>query len=299
MNGSAGAKGALGGAATGAAIGSVAGPWGTAIGGAAGGIIGGLGGLFSGDGEAKPAAYQDRDQIMALINAGYGVNGLTGLEPGQVQAQRLATGGGDDPFRNAQLRQLRQLQQISNGQQQGAGELAAQRQYANALAAQQAQARMARGTNAALAYRNAANQSAALGSTAAGMGQQAALQDQMNAQSMLGQVGNAGRQGDYNIANANAGYAYNASAANAQNRLSTQALNSQNYLGLLSQLSGMDAAQLAGDNAAKMQNAQAATALQGGLLSAGGTILGAAMQNRQAPAAPQQQPQAGNSDWGP
>src|SRR5882672_6755943 len=139
-----------------------------------------------------PTHLQDRDKISGLIDQGMGQYTNQAAPQAQAayagagpQAQGAQLSMGADPFRQGQLQQIGQLQGIASGQQQGAGELAAQRQIQQALAAQQAQAHMARGSNAALAYRNAANQSAALGSTGAGMGQQAALQDQQAAQNML------------------------------------------------------------------------------------------------------------------
>lgn len=271
-------KGAAGGAAAGAAFG----PYGAAVGGVAGGIYG----YFSG-GDDAPAQTggQDNDRIRALINAGYGnggggaaapgggpawagnfgsaganVSGMGGQDLTHLQAPQLQLG--DNIFRQGQLTQQQQLQGIASGQRQGAGELAAQRQYANAIAAQQAQARMARGGNAALAYRNAANQSAALGSSAAGMGQQAALQDQMNAQGMLGQLNTSGRQGDFSVANANAGY-----------QQGGQQLNSQNYLQLLNQLNTLNSGQ-SGLAATKAQSDRDRNdRLLGAGISAGGQIL--------------------------
>ena len=252
VNWGGGAKGA----ASGAALGSVAGPYGAAIGGA----IGGVAGLFSGGDDQQKPQYQDRDRIMALINQGYAPGGITSQTAPQLQM-------GDDPFRRAQLAQMQQLQGIASGQQVGAGELATQRQYANALAAQQAQARMARGGNAALAYRNAANQSAALGSTAAGMGQQAALQDQQAAQGMLGQVGAAGRSADYNVANANAAY-----------QQSTQNANNANYMALLQSLGQLDQGQFGAQAAAQAYGQQRNDALLGAGISAAGQYL--AMRQR-------------------
>lgn len=249
------------GAASGAALGSVAGPYGAAIGGA----IGGIAGLFGGGGDDTPKPqYQDRDRILQLINQGYAPGGIASQQAPQLQM-------GDDPFRRAQLAQMQQLQGIASGQQQGAGELATQRQYANALAAQQAQARMARGTNAALAYRNAANQSAALGSTAAGMSQQSALQDQMNAQGLLGQVGASGRGADINVANANAGL-----------QLGTQNANAANYMALLQSLGGMDTGQLGAQAAAQQYAQQRNDALLGAGIGAAGQYL-AARQRGQGP----------------
>lgn len=251
------------GAASGAALGSVAGPYGAAI----GGVIGGIGGLFSGDDEQPKPEYQDRDRILQLINQGYAPGGIASQTAPQLQM-------GDDPFRRAQLAQMGQLQGIASGQQQGAGELAVQRQYANALAAQQAQARMARGTNAALAYRNAANQSAALGSSAAGMGQQSALQDQMNAQGLLGQVGASGRGADINVANANAGY-----------QQATQNANAGNYMALLQSLGAMDTGQLGAQAAATQYAQQRNDALLGAGIGAAGQYL-AARQRGQGPGQP-------------
>jgi len=195
--------------------------------------------LFSGPDEVKPANYQDRSEMLARIRAGYGSGGITSYPQ-------------DSAFRDAQLRQMAQLQGIASGGQQGAGELAVQRQMANANAAQQSIARMARGGNAALAYRNAANNTAANGLSAAGLGQQAALQDQMNAQGLLSQVGAAGRQGDFAI----------------------NQLNSSNYLALLNGMNSMDAAQLGGANAAAQANAANQNAFRGSLLTAGGQAAG-------------------------
>jgi len=242
--------------------------------------------------------YQDRDLMLSRIQRGFDHNGIAQMQAPQMQAAQAGPAAqmqaaqlqlGNDPFRAAQLQQLGQLQGIASGQQQGAGELAVQRQMGNALAAQQAQVRMARGGNAELAYRNAANQSAALGSTAAGMGQQAALGDQMNAQSMLGQSAGQGRGMDIGVAGQNAGYQQQAGAQNAQlqqnqgqynatnqqgaNQYNAglqqqgQQLNSQNYLGLLSQLGNMNANQLNAQGAASQNKG-----MIGPLLSAGGQI---------------------------
>lgn len=266
------ASGALGGAATGAALGSAVPVIGTGIGAIGGAILGSgvLGDLFGGGGDNKPQ-YQDRDRILQLINQGYAPGGITSQQAPQLNL-------GDDPFRRAQLAQMGQLQGIASGQQMGAGELAVQRQYGNALAAQQAQARMARGTNAALAYRNAANQSAALGSSAAGMGQQAAMGDQMNAQGLLGQVGAAGRSADINVANANAGY-----------QQATNQQNAGNYMALLQALGGMDTGQLGAQAAAQQYAQQRNDAMLGAGISAAGQYL-AARQRGQNPAGAVQTP---------
>jgi hypothetical protein len=280
--GSEAAKGALGGAATGAAIGSVVPGWGTVIGAGIGGLVGGAAGWFGGgDKGKKPMQYQDRDQMQALIRGGSGEGGDAGYWAQDVthfQAPQVAASGlkmWDDPFRRAQLQQMGQLQGIASGQQQGAGELAVQRQAQQALAAQQAQARMARGGNAALAYRNAAGQSAAIGSSAAGAARQAALQDQMNAQGLLSGLSAQGRGADINVSGQNANLEQQANIQNAGLAQQNQVINSGNYMGLLSQLNQMNGNQLA---ASAGQPSQPGLGAQ--LLSTGGQALGAYLANR-------------------
>ena len=170
---------------------------------------------------------------MSWLTGGLSALGLYTNPPTQnpysQQVQNLAgqaapqlNGTPQQQFRTDQLQQIGQLQGIASGQQQGAGELAVQRQVANAQAAQQAQARMARGgSNAALAYRGAANNTAGIGLAGAGQSQQAALQDQMNAQQMLGQQLDQGRQQDIGLA-----------GQNAQLQAGQNALGMQGYLGL-------------------------------------------------------------------
>lgn len=244
--------------------------------------------------------YQDRDLLMSQIQRGLrpGSTGIVNQKAPQMQAAQAGPAAqagaaqmqmGYDPFRAGQLQQMHQLQGVASGQQQGAGELAVQRQMANAAAAQQALARMQRGGGAGMAYRNAANATAANGLSASGMGQQAALQDQQNAQQALLASLGQGRQGDIGVAGqnagfqqqanlqnagfqqqtglANAGYQQGANQLNAQLQGQTQELNNQNYLQLLSQLGNMDANQLQAQNAAGQNKG-----MMGPLLSAGGTV---------------------------
>lgn len=217
-------------------------------------------GKFTYGEKSTPTQFQDRNQMRDMLGAG--VRQYTNIESPQLQM-------GDDPFRRAQLQQMQQLQGIASGQQQGAGELAAQRQYANAMANQQAMARSARGGNAALAYRNSANQGAALGSTAAGMSQQAALQDQASAQQALAGVGAAGRGADVNVANANAGYQANANQ-----------LNSGNYLQFLNQLNQTNMSKYNADLGIGAQREQGSDARAGGLVSGIGAAIGAFSDER-------------------
>ena len=171
------------------------------------------------------AQFQDRNQIQNMIQQG--------ISRSNFQGGQLASGP-QDQFRAMQVAQAAQLARIASGQQQGAGELAAQRQAQNALAAQQAQARMARGGNAGLAMINAGTNSANIGLNAVGQGQQAALQDQANAQGQLANALNAGRGADINFA-----------GQNATNALQANSQNNSMYGAMLGQLTGMDQAQLA------------------------------------------------------
>ncbi len=138
--------------------------------------------------------------------------------------------GPQDQFRGMQIGQAGQLQNIASGHAQGAGELAAQRQVANAMAQQQAMARMARGGNALLAGRQAARNTAGIGLAGAGMAQQAALGDQTAAQGLLAQLTGQGRGQDLQLA-----------GQNAQLQSQQNAMNDQLYMNMLQQLTGMDA----------------------------------------------------------
>lgn len=119
--------------------------------------------------------------------------------------------------------QLGQMEQVAAGQQQGAGELAAQRAAQQALASQQAMARMGRGGNAAMAARTAARNSGNIMGQASGQMQQAAMQDQSQARNalgaMYGQQGNLYSQTrgqDLQLAGQNAQFAQQANLANQQ-----------------------------------------------------------------------------------
>lgn len=192
----------------------------------------------------------------------------TGLPQQQALAGLMGTGvaqvNGDPQaqFRAMQMQQAQQLQGIANGTQQGAGELAAQRQVQNAVAAQQAQARMARGgANSALAARNAANNTASIGLTGAGQAQQAALSDQQAAQGQLSNALNQGRGQDLSMGTTNAQLQQNQYGQN---------------LGALTSLNG----QQLGANQASMQATNQQQGILGGLLNMGGAAIGALASDR-------------------
>lgn len=93
-----------------------------------------------------------------------------------------------------------QLASVSSGQSKGAGELAVGRQAQQAAAQQFAAARMARGANAGIMARAASRQLGDIGTNAAGMASQSALQDQANARGQLGGVLSGMRGQDLDLA---------------------------------------------------------------------------------------------------
>jgi hypothetical protein len=250
-------------------------------------------------GPAPSNQYQDRSQIQGIINSG--LQGIDNRRAPQTTGAAMSQAAQLDPTQQAQFRQMQmnqanQLAGIAGGQQQGAGELAAQRQVSNALAGQMAMARMARGANAGAAQLGAARQSAGIGITGAGMGQQAAMQDQMNAQGMLSNALSGARGQDIGMAGQNAGFQQqtnlaNQSAMNQQQlanlnaQLQTMGMNDQARLGYLQQLTGMDANQLQASMQAyglQQQN----TGMFGSLLSAGGQIGAAYLGMPKSPSSP-------------
>jgi hypothetical protein len=223
------------------------------------GGIGDPGGLFktNGDQPKLQGGYYGQDQINQQINQGYANANQAApqIDPSQ-QAQ----------FRAMQMQQAQRLQGIASGQQQGAGELAAQRQVQQAIAAQQGMAHMARGgQNAALAFRGAANNSAGIGLQGAGMSQQAALSDQQAAQGQLMNSINQGRSSDIGMAQGN---------ANLQQQ--QYANNNTANLGYLNQQMGMGRDQLALQTNQYNTNTANANAQKGGIITAAGTVLAAA-----------------------
>jgi hypothetical protein len=216
--------------------------------------------MFGGTGKTpgdyqQQSQFQDRGQIQNYIQSGMaGVNGRTAPQATQQSA-----------FAPMQMNQAQQLAAIASGQQKGAGELAAQRQVQTALAGQQAQARMARGGNAALAMRNAATNQAGIGLSGAGMAQQAALQDQMNAHQLLTGALGQGRGQDQQMA-----------LANLDAQLRSRGMDDAQRIAYLQQLTGMNAAQLQAQMAAYGAGTQD-KGMAGSLLAAGGQVLGAAL----------------------
>lgn len=188
-------------------------------------------GYWFGGASQNPEAFQNgsmgRDEHQIRQNLADGMSTAGARQAPQMDPSQQAQ------FRAMQMQQAQQLQGIASGQQQGAGELAVQRQVANAQAAQQAQARMARGGNAGMANLQASRQQAGIGLAGAGQAQQAALSDQQAAQGQLMGTLNNGRQGDLSMASGNA----NLQQQNNQ-------LMDQTQLGYNNQLNQLDANEL-------------------------------------------------------
>lgn len=193
---------------------------------------------------------------------------LGAITPGLGTNRPAPQTGMDSPFRTSQLQQMGQLQGIASGQNKGAGELAVQRQAQLAAGQQQGMARMARGGGAGLAAMNAANNTAGIGLSAAGMGQQAAMQDQMNAQGLLANVTGQGRSADQQVM-----------LANLDAKLRQMGMDDATRLGYLQQLTGLNAQAIGGQQGA-MQTALGQQGLLGPLLSAGAQVGGAALTGK-------------------
>lgn len=285
----------LGGAATGAAVGSVAGPWGAALGGLAGGVGGYLFGGGGGDKEIDPrnAQFEDRQYLRNLYQEGVDYSLYNRNRPPRADRVLLGQAAQVDPtqqeqFRTQQMQQANRLAQIAQGQQKGAGELAAQRQAARAVAQQQAMARMGRGNPGAA--RAAARNTADLGAQASGQAQLAALADQQAANNQLGQLLASGRQADIGIAGQNAQMAQQQNQAQGQlaqqrnlanmdMQLRAQGMNDQTRLAYLGALAQMNQAEMAG-RLGQEQVMMQQPGMWGPLMQMGGTALQAyAMRN--------------------
>lgn len=237
------------GAASGAMAGAALGPWGAA----AGGLIGGALGYF-GSGSSAPAiakgpetADYQRQYLKDYLARGAPMMNTAQSDQARAQQQQLA----------------QMLFQQANGQRQGAGELAVQRQVNNAQANTTSAAQMARGANTAMAMRNAARTNADIGVNGAGQAGIAQLQDQQSAQNQLNGLLGTTRGQDISTA-----------GANQMSQLQQQQLQ----MNALSQMLSVDQASLGqGNKSAELQAAdqQRRDAQMAALMQAGGTAAAA------------------------
>jgi hypothetical protein len=187
------------------------------------------------------AKLQGGDYLRSTIQNGIAAAG--GRAAPQSQAASLDQGAYNQ-WRQQQMGLANQLGAVASGQQKGAGELAVGRQIQQGLAAQQSAANSARGANALLGARAAVRGASDLGINGAGLAAQSAMQDQANARGQLAGVLGQGAQQDIGIAGQNAGMQQQNSLANMAAQLQSRGMNDAATLGYLSQLTGIDQAEL-------------------------------------------------------
>lgn len=264
--------------------------------------------LFGGLGKStdpNKSQYADRNYIQGVVQNGIsGAQGRAAPQAANTQVGPVALGQGaaldgsqQAQFRQGQQTQINSLMAQAMGNQQGAGELAAQRQGQRAIANQQAMAAAARGGSGQLAQLGAARNAMDIGGAVAGQAQQAALQDRQNAQQMLGQALGQARQQDIGLASENANLSQQmnlanlsaqnqaifqqaglnnaTSLANMQAKLQQMGMNDQAAIAYLQQLTGMNSTELQG-RMAQESATMGQQGIAGGLLQAGGQIAGAA-----------------------
>ena len=182
---------------------------------------------------------------------------MTGREAPQMNT------GASDQARGQQQQLAQMLFAQANGQKQGAGELAVQRQVNNAQANNTSAAQMSRGANTAMAMRNAARTNADIGVNGAGQAGIAQLQDQQMATNQLGGLLGATRGQDIQVAGANQ---------------AGQMQQQQIQLAALAQMLGVDQAALTQDLEKRKIDATDKGTF-GSLLQAGGSLMAACDEN--------------------
>jgi hypothetical protein len=231
------------------------------------------GGIFKDENKTDPAnaRFADRDYLRTGFQTGVDEI-LYGRKVPQAQRTQLDESQ-QAQFRNQQMAQANRLGAIASGQQQGAGELAAQRQANRSIAQQQAMARMGRGQ--AGASRMAARNVADIGTSAAGQSQAAALQDQQAANAQLGQIIGQGRAQDQAMASQNAQLEQQRQLAAVDAQLRARGMDDQTRIAYLNQLAQMNQAEM---NARMAQEATAAgiPSQSSQMMQAAGPIIAAA-----------------------
>lgn len=124
------------------------------------------------------------DPNSARLENAQALRGYGGQVLGRTMGGRAVTA----PGAAAQEQLMQRLGQVSTGEQMGAGEMAARRQGATAVANQAGMAMGARGLGANAVAANAARNAGAIGTEVAGRAGEAALGDQAAANQLLGQV---------------------------------------------------------------------------------------------------------------
>lgn len=198
--------------------------------------------LFGGDAtnsvDARPKQY---DAATAMLGQMAGT--AQQRQAPTIGATQLA-GGPQDQSRQGMMDVANRLGGIASGTQVGAGELAVNRQLSSINAAQNSAARMARGANAALAYRNAMRNQADAGLAGAGQAAQAQLSDQAAANQQLGSIYGTMRGQDIGYASENAQLGQAANLANQNAQLQQTGLNDARQIQAIGQQLGWDQARI-------------------------------------------------------
>ncbi len=185
-------------------------------------------------------------------------------------AQQIGLGGSG---RDVQMQVANRLLGIGSGQQMGAGELAVQRQGTRALAQNQAMARMARGSNAAIAGRDAARAAGEIGLQTAGQAQGAALNDQMAALGQAGQVGGQLRGQDIDVQGRNQAATNQRAIEQVRAQLAQTGMNDQAQVAYMAQMFGISQAEMQGLlSRESLRLGNAAPSIFPAVLQAAGTV---------------------------
>jgi hypothetical protein len=270
------------------------------------------GGFMSAPPPVDPALakWDDRDWLRGNYqDSASTVANRQAPQAGRTQLGQIQLGQASQlsPEQQAQARAMQmqhagRLGAIASGQQQGAGELAAQRQLAQAAAQQQAMARMNRGMSSSSAQRGAARNLNQLGVTGAGQAQMAALQDQQAANAQLGSIYDQMRGQDIGLAGQNAQLAQQRmlqqgqmdqqgmlqqgqmdqaqQLQNANMQLQMLGMNDEARRAYLSQLAQMNQSEAAGRTGAAQVAMQQQDAYRGQMMQAGGVALAAMSDER-------------------
>lgn len=221
------------------------------------GYVGNL--LFGGDAtkniNTTLGYYDPATNQLGQIAANAGQRQAPMAQAAQLGPAWQLAGGPQDQARHGMLDVTNRLGGIASGQQAGAGELAVNRQLGQATAAQIAAARTARDSNAALAFRQAARNTADLGLVGAGQAAQAQMADQAAANQQLGGLYGQMRAGDIDFAGQNAqlgqqqmlqqgAFQQQTNLANQGAHLTQQQMNDAQQIAALGQMLGWDQARI-------------------------------------------------------
>lgn len=232
--------------------------------------------------DGKPLQYdQATNQLGQIAASAQGRAAPTVQGTYRVDPSQLATGQMDQS-RGGLMGVAGNLGAIAGGQRMGAGEMAVNRQMGQANAAQHSLAMAARGANSALAYRNAARNTADNGLAGAAAAGQAQMADQQAANQQLAGIYGGMYGQDASVAGQNAQLSQQAGTTNAQlgqqaamanqsAQLSQTQMNDARQIQALGQQLGWDQARIN----AEMQKAGIAAQDKGmlpSLLQLGGQI---------------------------